>query len=694
MPKYFAHIDGLRAFAVLAVIIYHLHSSLLPGGFIGVDVFFVISGFVVTASLTNHKGESFTAFLGFFYARRLTRLAPALMAMLLATTLAYVLFVPRTWFNRGADDVGQAAFWGFSNWILDQTAINYFEPRAEFNPFTHTWSLGVEEQYYLIAPLLLFNWVRWRAHSQRRRLAIAVMILLAMVSFVACVYQAIHHGPRFVFYQITFRFWELAAGVVWYQWAAELGKKFETYHCYLQKGAWIGLVLIVGLLLLPNPQAYPWLRAWCAVIGCLLLIGDPYFDKDSLRRLLASSPMLWIGQRSYSLYLWHWPVFVMFRWTVGLDVWPFNVLALGLTLVLGAVSYRWVESPLRKNQRFKKIPAGWRIVGFLVFIGISWQSARLLLAHQPELGLGQPTINAKDWHGQYGLMKAVYQSARQCEPRVVERDLAQGRGSVIEYFPDACLDKDKAQLFVLGDSHATAYLPMFEQLSAEQGRTVRVLHSPGCPYIDLIKPMGQRGDPSCLQKSRATLQEILDLAKQGDIVFLPSLRLPRFVDFGNAEKTGLHDTFDGTSIYERSALELQSIAAAANDAPEWLSPFEKAGLHVLFEAPKPIFRAHPFRCVDFFNRFNPDCKNGFVEERANEETYRAPTLLAMTSLALNNLTISIWDPLPLLCEKNFCKAMQGERPLFFDADHVSPYGNVVLYPAFKQAIEQVSALPK
>jgi peptidoglycan/LPS O-acetylase OafA/YrhL len=221
MPTYFSHVDGLRAFAVVAVIIYHINPSFLHGGFVGVDVFFVISGFVVTASLANHKGESLTAFLGLFYARRLARIVPPLMAVLVATTFAYVLLVPHAWLSNATESVAQAAFWGFSNWILDSQSETYFAPRAEFNPYTHTWSLGVEEQYYLIAPLLLFGWVRWRKRPLPRRLAVTAMTLLALASFLACMRIATHYGSQFVFYQITFRFWELAAGVIWFQWTAE-----------------------------------------------------------------------------------------------------------------------------------------------------------------------------------------------------------------------------------------------------------------------------------------------------------------------------------------------------------------------------------------------------------------------------------------------------------------------------------------
>ncbi|MGR8931070.1 MAG: SGNH hydrolase domain-containing protein, partial [Gammaproteobacteria bacterium] len=171
-----------------------------------------------------------------------------------------------------------------------------------------------------------------------------------------------------------------------------------------------------------------------------------------------------------------------------------------------------------------------------------------------------------------------------------------------------------------------------------------------------------------------------------DLVFLPSLRLPRFIGKGGTIRPSREEEIKGINVYQRSNRERQLIHAAINEATEWLEPLKKAGLTVIFEAPKPIFRAPPFRCVDFFNRLNPDCKYGLVESVENQENYRAPIIEGIKTLAAKYPNVSIWDPLPLLCGREACRAMQGDRPLFFDADHVSPYGNVVLYPSFKQMI--------
>ena len=154
--RYVKHVDGLRAIAVLSVIVYHLNSAWLPGGFAGVDVFFVISGFVVTASLAPHAHERWGQYIVGFYHRRLTRIIPALLVTLSFTSIVYLLLVSRSWLSGQTQDVAALAFIGASNWALATQSDAYFAPRAEFNPFTHTWSLGVEEQFYLVAPWLIF----------------------------------------------------------------------------------------------------------------------------------------------------------------------------------------------------------------------------------------------------------------------------------------------------------------------------------------------------------------------------------------------------------------------------------------------------------------------------------------------------------------------------------------------------------
>ncbi len=209
-----AAIDGLRALAVLAVVVFHTNATWLPGGFTGVDLFFVVSGFVISQSLASRAQASLGAMLLDFYRRRVLRLLPALLVMLMATFVLSALFIPRAWRNEQFDQTGWAALVGFSNIVLAGQQDDYFSPGAELNPFLHTWTLGVEEQFYLVFPLLFFVWLRGRERWPGARWLLPA---LTMLSLAWAGWQA-RSAPASAFYLLPARFWELAAGALLYQW--------------------------------------------------------------------------------------------------------------------------------------------------------------------------------------------------------------------------------------------------------------------------------------------------------------------------------------------------------------------------------------------------------------------------------------------------------------------------------------------
>jgi hypothetical protein len=175
---------------------------------------------------------------------------------------------------------------------------------------------------------------------------------------------------------------------------------------------------------------------------------------------------------------------------------------------------------------------------------------------------------------------------------------------------------------------------------------------------------------------------VLGQAKPGDIVLLSSLRLPRLFEIGGHGRRTTQD------IYSRSSSELAGLDLASKDAQRWVGPLLDAGLKVIFELPKPLFRVHPFQCVDWFNRHHPDCQPGLDESRRDQERYRAPTVAAIRALAEAHAGILVWDPLPELCDSQTCSALRNGRPLFFDGDHLSPYGNLILLPGFRRVLSE------
>lgn len=670
--KYLSHVDGLRAIAVTFVLIYHGAARWLPGGFLGVDIFFAISGFVVTAAMGQHTRESFPRFIAGFYRRRMTRIVPALLATLLLSALVWTLFIPRSWLSGQSERVAMFAFAGLSNWALIDQSDAYFAPRAEFNPFTHTWSLGVEEQFYLIAPILIFIALRLR------KFTFAVLGLLALASLALALYFSFTQ-PTFAFYSIATRFWELACGALWY--LIFWNKASPPVHRAQPKveAAWqavgIALIALAALLCRPGPFTVPW--TLLSIAGTLILIGLPGASTSTMRELLSSRPMQWTGLRSYSLYLWHWPVFVFARWTVGMESPVSMAVAVAVSIVLAAASYRYLEQPLRQSSRWKAIPSWGANLACLTAIAIAAGCANTLFEQRHELSLSVVEKHSEDWYPDH-----VDPTLPQipCEAGGL-RYRTLGRQIVIEHLPcnKPNSDFETRALFVLGDSHATAYLPMFHRLSRAESVRVSVYQSPGCPFVDLQSPMGVGRPPECLEDARAAVAEILAKARAGDVVMLSSLRLPRFGDqWGvQSDEAVLNQHFSPQQAAVREA--------AVVDAETWIRPLIEKQLHVILTAPLPIFRSPPFRCVDLWNRSNEICAHGLIESRDKELIYRKPVIDALNRVTAQQpaLAVSLFDPFDALCGVDACHAIDANgRPLFFDADHISRWGSENVYPRF------------
>ncbi|MCW1935703.1 acyltransferase [Pseudomonas sp. MDMC_285] len=339
--RYYPYIDGLRALAVLSVLVYHLHGPWLPGGFVGVDVFFVISGFVVSASVAGFKGRGLWQFLGYFYSRRIIRIFPALIVCLLLTALFSALFIPSAWLSAVNQQTGFYAFFGLSNFILAQSGRDYFAPATEYNPYTHTWSLAVEEQFYLVFPLLFITWL---LGGRGRKLSIGLFAIGALASLGYAVWT-LRSDPITAFFMAPGRFWELAAGVLLYQC---IGQRHEQPAARHRQGlALAALLLILLAFVISRSSNFPFPGALLAVTGTLGVISCLHHSPGFMHRVLGWRGLVLVGRISYSLYLWHWPVFVLFRWTCGLETAVTRLAAVTLAFMLAFASYHWVENPLR-----------------------------------------------------------------------------------------------------------------------------------------------------------------------------------------------------------------------------------------------------------------------------------------------------------------------------------------------------------
>lgn len=338
--KYRPAIDGLRAIAVGGVVLFHLHPDLLSGGFVGVDVFFVISGFLLTR-IIYQKHERGTFSYGEFYQRRVARLFPVLLVVTAVILLvARLLYLPQDYSSTAANAV--ASIFSLANVKL-MLMGSYFDVSEDAVPFLHFWSLSLEEQFYVFLPLTIGLLFRNRASVRTSALWLS---LIAASSFAGSLYLT-STAPRFAFYLLPTRAWELLAGSLLALTYFGSGPSGFPWLSRLTKP--VGIVLVVvSFVAIDGADPFPGWVALFPVLGTLALLLEADPRGDRVERALAFGPLVWIGRLSYSIYLWHWPVFAFVDYGMYEVGWPFRIaLKVSITAAASAASYFLIEAPAR-----------------------------------------------------------------------------------------------------------------------------------------------------------------------------------------------------------------------------------------------------------------------------------------------------------------------------------------------------------
>jgi peptidoglycan/LPS O-acetylase OafA/YrhL len=337
--EYRPDIQGLRGVSVLAVMVFHLAAG-LPGGFVGVDVFFVISGFLMTGIISGEFIKRGTLSFGEFYSRRVRRIFPALLVMILVTTaLGYFLLFPGDY--KEFAQSGLFAALSVSN-IFFLFSTGYFDIPAESKGLLHTWSLGVEEQFYLIWPLVMVGLL---SLAKRRRASMAALLLCVVGAGLLVSVYGVLANPKAAFYLLNARLWELAAG----------GVLIFLPRLQSQWLPAVGLGLILWSIFFLSPEwLFPGWNALPAVVGAALIV-NPGSASSFVARALSFQPLPFVGKISYSLYLWHWPLIVFWRQYhsgAALTIVDAAILT-GACVLVAFASWKWVEQPFRKPRAVK-----------------------------------------------------------------------------------------------------------------------------------------------------------------------------------------------------------------------------------------------------------------------------------------------------------------------------------------------------
>lgn len=353
---YRPEVDGLRALAVIAVIINHFNKDIFPSGYLGVDIFFVISGFVITSSLAGHFSKDIGDFLTGFYTRRIKRLVPALVLFIVINGILICLFNPTPGVSL---KTGLAALFGSSNLYLLKESTDYFAASTELNVFTHTWSLGVEEQFYILFPLIVWFTGFGRLTANGSKNLFVTIGILAVLSFFSFVYLYQTNQPAAYFLMPT-RLWELGAGCLLF-----LGLKHSDMFLRTLRIIPPLVVTTAIIMVLFTPLRFAVSATVAVVLLTVILIGCLRSGTVAYS-LFTYKPLVYIGQISYSLYLWHWGVLSISRWTIGIYWWTVPI-QVAIMMIFAIASYKYVEVPLRQSNWLLPRP---RAIGYGIFTSL------------------------------------------------------------------------------------------------------------------------------------------------------------------------------------------------------------------------------------------------------------------------------------------------------------------------------------
>ena len=476
--RYRRDIDGLRAIAVLAVILFHLNAQLLPGGFVGVDIFFVISGYLITKNIATELGAGHFSLVE-FYRRRIKRIAPVMLTVISCVLLVgYLVLLPEE-----LAAMAKSAFWSVGSlanvYFWHEVDTEYFATASAQLPLLHLWSLGVEEQFYLAWPLLLMLVWRLVPIGAKRISALNLSLALALLTVPLSVGLGMlgyAHDSRFVYYMLPTRAGELMMGAAAALWVIKHPSVSGSAR-RSKNMASCGVVLIaLSVLLLNETQPFPGWRALPPTAGAALLLLAGRAQADTwLQRCLSWVPMVWVGKLSYSLYLWHWPVLAYWRYVYGE---PGVLAAAGLlllTFVLAQLSYSLIEQPARHSRS-----SALRVFALqFVLPGATVMMVTLTLVFGDRLGI---QTHSQAYGRQLALRrldnKPAYQFDWVCQRQLLQaKDLSDSRcvlGPTSDQPP---------RVLLWGDSNAAQYIPMLEVLAQQEGFEFRNFAIGSCPPL-------------------------------------------------------------------------------------------------------------------------------------------------------------------------------------------------------------------
>jgi peptidoglycan/LPS O-acetylase OafA/YrhL len=644
-------IDGLRAIAIISVVAFHARLAFFGGGFIGVDVFLVISGYLIGSLVYREIRESRFSILR-FYERRAKRILPALLTVLFVCNLiAFVLLSPLELTKYCKESF--AAVFSISN-IYYWRQPNYFNPGSIFKPLLMTWSLGIEEQFYLLFPLVLFLLHRFAKH--RVAYWVASVSVLSFISCVVCL--SIY--PSAAFYLLPMRAWELGLGVLIAVHEVQHDGPVQLSMVAANLLGWLGLALIVAsVLIYTESTLFPGIAALLPTVGTACLINARCSFVN--RKLLAARPMVFVGLVSYSWYLWHWPLMSFARIVSGglLSVWRTVLLAL-LSLLLATLSYRLVEQPFRKSTtRTVRLLAGYAaavvLFGTVALVGYrerGWPS------RTPQLSKLEVLVREASRNPCLVLLPST-------APRLT---------------PPCVIDGPGPKLAVLGDSHAAVLGNTLRELALRHKYGFELLTKAGCPPLSTvtrrmaISPTFER---TCDAFNRAVLQRVIEDHETTVVVLAGYWSSP----WSDGKK---HDYYSNSAQMGKEVSEAGSYRNLHAGLVTTIKLLRSSGKRVFVATDVPTFDPDPMTIVrnsamrsrgELASLLSPQVLS--IEDSVDEASLIKPAdIITDTEVrqAASEGGAQIINLAQNLCPGSRCRFWDNGVLLYSDSDHLTPAG--------------------
>ena len=641
--KFRYDINALRALAVMLVTLYHFKVPGFAGGFIGVDVFFVISGFLMTSIIFKHSTLQPFQLLNFYMARA-GRIIPALFVLILVLTVSgYFLLIPEYYQKFAHNALSSLGF--FSNYQYASESNGYFDLAAEENILLHTWSLSVEWLFYLLYPIILLpflnrkNYVKW------------VLWLMLLFSLLYASYL-LHTNEKGAFYYLSSRIWEMVLGGLVAVYPIKMARAQPLYCAIF---GWV--CLLISVMLYGGATPWPAYYALLPTVGTACIIAANLNSK-----YLQNNYIQLIGKYSYSIYLWHWPVvFYGMYFASVTDVAYFKILAIGLSVVLGVLSYYGVEQPSAKwikNNTHQKVFIS-LLLAMLVLGGV-------LFLIQKMNGMPE-RIPAR--------VRDNFSYSNNIDPRRKQCHFAIGVDVAFCQYGSG----KELKAIVWGDSHANAVVGAVASSSEKHNGHVLSWTSSGCPTVMGIQSQTEQSY-NCSRQIQRFLTEVQRFPP--DIPVVVVNRLNAYL-YGNNEsqdgqpKTYVHTPYSsyGREIFQKEIIRgyEQAICQLSKSRPVYvLQPIPEMGKNVLNEELKYSMILHQGLGVKI-SKLN--------------HLQRSQLSMNINSQLAQQCGVKLLNPLPYLCNDKQCFGSQNNVPYYFDDDHLSLRGARRLMPLFEPIVQ-------